>query len=168
MKRKFLSTFLVAIVLLCSILLSSCGVRTPVPHPAYLSIPFLQHVFELDENYIIKVRCGHREFYGEGEETEDERSVAVLKCTNRAEDGTLLEEVLLEIKGFNTKEYYYENCKAVSVEIPKSLFVTDKGGIGFLMTMYQGEDEISNAVETLYYEKKDGKMYFSLEEHYFD
>ena len=171
MKQKFLGTFFATIVLLFSLLLSGCETPPPVP-----IIPFsfqnAEMSYDLDEPYMITLQYKN--------DSSVDGCVGLISCCGLDEDKqTLTErELLLEIKPFYTAENDTEktdvriaedasdadNIKSVTVEIPKSHFVSEKGYIRLLLLVYYGDEESNSGFslfnDIIHYEKIDGQIHF--------
>ena len=163
MKRKFLSTFLVTIVLLFSLLLSGC-VETPPPPVVRFIVSELPKSYDLNESYYITFEYGHR-VHNLDEDYSDSETFAVLKCISSAEDGTILaeDEALLEIRPYISYQNFYKNRKTITVEMPKKHFTVDKGKVSFSLFPGSGEElGIVSGSVTLQYEKRDGRIYFEV------
>ena len=188
MKRKFLSAFLVAILLLCSILLSSCGNDGPLSLDAFLSTKDRKMSYAIDEKYMITLKYGH---CSTAREEFVDKSVGYISCWGYGygEDGTQVGEVevLLEIPSYYSKDNYVERKligigvftfirihkynQEVTLEIPKSHILSNKGRIVIALVsrakddpdMLPLNDTRNGAVLTFTYEKIDGEIHFALE-----
>ena len=163
MKRKFLSTFLVTIVLLFSLLLSGCSGTKPPPRVRFV-VSELPKSYDLNESYYITFEYGHR-VHGLDEDYSDSNTFAILKCHSKSEDGTILaeDEALLEIKSYISYENFYKNRNTITVEMPKKHFTADKGSVSFYL--YPGYGEELGTVcgfVGLRYEKREGRIYFEV------
>ena len=183
MKRKFLSTFLVAIVLLFCLLLSGCG--KTFPSWACLSIKEKVFSYSLDEKYLITVKYGHS--VHEREEDVD-KIVGYITCCGHGEGTTTSTEIeiLFKFNSYFSDENYverkhtrlgnhilwtsYEFNQEVTLEIPKSHIVGEKGYIllGLVGRPAEGEiapldDYRNGCLRRIHYEKIDGKIHFTVE-----
>ena len=178
MKRKFLSTFLVTIVLLFSLLLSGCG-ETPPRLPTYVVVSFsnMENAYELEQDtYSVTFGYGHK--LG-SPVTDISIFSGLLTCRGYGEDCTPLtaSEVLLEINDFYSYENHaekrlkwfkttYEPKHFVTVEIPKEHFAAEKGFVVFFFGVYITDQTGNTSLEggtgraaAMQYEKKNGKIY---------
>ena len=163
MKRKFLSTFLVTIVLLFSLLLSGC-LETPPPPEVWCIVSELPKSYDLNESYYITLEYGHR-INGLDEDFSDSETFAVLKCYSASEDRTILaeDEALLEIRPYISYENFYKNHKTITIEMSKKHFTADKGSVAFVLYPGYGEElGIVCGGVTIKYEKRDGRIYFEV------
>ena len=183
MKRKFLSTFLVAIVLLCSILLSSCGNDGPFFY-ALLDVSQKRISYSIDEKYLITLKYGHTS--PAGDEYID-AFVGYISCFGFEEDPetpATETEILYEIPSFYSEDNHVErkyfrigpfNCRTfkynqeVTLEIPKSHIVADKGFVRIDLSVRLVDDTKNVFPDKfgytlrVYYEKIDGKIHFTVE-----
>ena len=163
MKRKLFRTSFLAILMLFSLLLTSCG-ETPPPPEVWFVVSELPKSYDLNESYYITFEYGHR-VHNLDEDYSDSETFAVLKCISSAEDGTILaeDEALLEIRPYISYENFYKNRKTITVEIPKKHFTVDKGKVSFSLFPGSGEELgiVSGSVK-IQYEKREGRIYFEV------
>ena len=169
MKRNFLKTFFVTIVLLFSLLLSGCGGTPPSVNIISFSFQNTEMSYGLDEPYMITLQY-------KNVNTSVDGYVGLISCCGLDEDKqTLTErELLFEIKPFYTVENNTEmaiedisdteSMKSVTVEIPKSHFTLEKGFIQLFLQVYYGDQENNSGFslfnDIIRYEKIDGEIHF--------
>lgn len=179
MQRKLFRTSFLAILMLFSLLLTSCsGEKIPV-FAALITVEDIKDFYSLDDPYLITVKYGYIIRRGSEEET-----VGLITCCGEDEDGIQLTEkqLILEINPFYTDENYikrktfriwghylgtsYKYKQMKTFEMPKSLFVNEKGHVEITLELVN-EDEEGNKGTPWYsystgvhYEKRDGKIYF--------
>ena len=177
MKRKFLKTFFVTIVLLFSLLLSGCKTPPKLPTPVVVSFSNMENAYELEQDtYSVTFGYGHK--LG-SPVTDISIFSGLLTCRGYGEDCIPLtaSEVLLEINDFysyenhaeekqNRSETTYEPKRFATVEIPKQHFVAEKGFVVFFFGVYITDQTGNTSLEggtgcvvAMEYEKKNGKIY---------
>lgn len=173
MKQKILRTSFIVILLLCSLLLTSCVEATQVGIVAYMSSP-TKSSFHLDASYSMTIKCGHTNAYISSE------TVALLcRGYNAQKEEPTETQVLYEFDSFFAEENYidirgidykglpiWSNWKypiEVTVEIPKSQLEFENGFI--MLFLGSGPSEtgswLSYCQPVWYkYQKTDGEIHF--------
>ena len=184
MKRKLLSTFLVTIVLLFSLLLSSCGNDSPSTFYALLDVSQKKISYSIDEKYLIALKYGHTSPAGDDY---IDAFVGYISCFGYEEDPetpATETEILYEIPSFYSEDNYVERKsfrigpfayrtfkynQEVTLEIPKSHIVADKGFVRIALSVRLVDDTKNVFPDKygytlrVYYEKIDGKIHFKVE-----
>jgi len=166
MQRKLFRTSFMAILMLFSLFLSGCSGTKPPPFLFLISVPKTEISYNLDEPYFITVQYGHIWDTGGG-------GVAFISCRGSGEDKTTLTEpeVLTKIEPFWTEENYlksrkgigkviYEFEQSVTVEVPQSHVIAEKGYIQFIISFEEYSEGVQCHADSIRYEKKDGRIYF--------
>ena len=173
MKRKFLRTSFIAILLLCSLLFSGCDTEKPPPYGAYISSPE-KISFDLATSYSVTVKYGYKECFT------DERNIVFLCRGYNAEktestewqvvhefDSFFAEENLMKLKNTWLKQYRiwsrWEYPGELTVEIPESHLVFENGFVVFKLGAWSTDDKawIGISSDVWYeYQKTDGEIHF--------
>ena len=183
MKRKFLKTSLVIILLLLSFLLTSCGESyEPLTH---LSWKDKKISYSVEETYFVTLKYGHSS--GSRDEDKD-KFVGYFTCAGYGEEADTSTDIaiLLKLESFLKaenaveKKYIrlgnlyswtiYNYNQEVTLEIPKSHIVGEKGYLLLGLLIRPAEGEIAplnnysmSGLCKLHYEVKDGRIYFEFE-----